>query len=33
MGALDAPWVVAGKVTELEDSITEGVGGVACGAE
>jgi hypothetical protein len=33
MDALDTPWVVAGKVTELDESETEGAAGVVGGAE
>jgi hypothetical protein len=33
MGALEAPWLVAGKVTETDESVTEGFGGVVGGAE
>ena len=33
MGPLLAPWLMAGKVTEFEESVTEGAGGVAGGAE
>jgi hypothetical protein len=32
MDALETPWLVAGKTTELEESVTEGAGGVE-GAE
>jgi hypothetical protein len=33
MAALDTPWLVAGKVTELDESETEGAAGVVGGAE
>jgi len=30
MGELEAPWLMAGKVRELEESVTEGVAGGVC---